>query len=158
MRPWFHSEERRAALWTEQERWIGTPFFPRAASIGRGVDCVHLQHEILSAIGAIPRLTLPSYAIDRGKHCARSQLIVFLMTTEGLAGRLVFVPPSKPKLPGDLIGLRSGRADHHLASVDPWEHAVHAVEDAGVVRTPLNDAELMGRVLYVLRLMENTRS
>ncbi|MBX3736750.1 MAG: hypothetical protein KF715_08680 [Candidatus Didemnitutus sp.] len=154
MKPWFNTDERIAALWTEQQRWFGTPFIAHAASHGHGVDCVNLQHEIFANVGAIPRLELPAYSLDYAKHSTRPQLLLFLLTHPQLAGRFVMVAPSGKLAPGDLIGLRSGRVDHHLASVNPWDEAVHAIEEVGVVRTKLNDAKFAARVLYVMRLME----
>lgn len=154
MKPFFQTTEKQAALWAEAQRWIGTPFFPRAASVGHGVDCVNLQHEKLVAVGGIPRLALPAYTLDRAKHSTRSQLLQFLLTTPELAGRFVLVPHTAPRLPGDLLGLKSGHTDHHLAMQHLWGKVVHAVEDKGVIETPANDREIVARTLYVLRLME----
>jgi hypothetical protein len=154
LQPWFRSDERVAALWSEQQRWLGTPFFAHAASMGHGVDCVNLQHELLATVGAIPRLQLPEYSLDHAKHSTRPQLLLFLLTHPLLAGRFVMVPPGGRLAAGDLVGLRSGRVDHHLASVNPWGEAIHAVEDHGVIRTKLEEPKFASRVLYVLRLME----
>lgn len=154
MRPWFERSLRQEFLWAEQQRWLGTPFFPHAESIGHGVDCVRLVHALYVAIDAIPRLDLPSYALDHAKHSTRTQLLQFLLSHPALAGRLLMVPPSGKRMAGDLIGLQSGRVDHHLAIVTPYDEAVHAVEDHGVIRTPLNDRKFIARTLYVLRLHE----
>jgi hypothetical protein len=154
MRPWFHSAERCQALWAEQQRWLGTPFFPHAESLGHGVDCVRLQHANFSAIGAIPRLELPDYSLDHAKHTTRTVLLQFLLTNPSLQGRFVMVPPAGPRLTGDLLGLKSGRVDHHLAACNPWGEVVHAIETDGVIRTKLDDKHIVARTLYVLRLME----
>jgi hypothetical protein len=154
LQPWFSTEERIAALWHEQQRWLGTPFFAHASSIGHGVDCVHLQAEIFATIGALPKLELPEYSLDYAKHSTRPQLLLFLLTHPALAGRLVMVPPSGKLAAGDLLALRSGRVDHHLASVNPWGEAVHAVEDHGVIRTKLDEPKFASRVLYAMRLLE----
>lgn len=118
MKPWFREQDRQNCLWTQQQLWLGTPFFPRAQSIGTGVDCVRLQAACFVEIGAIPAVTLPAYTLDRGKHSTRSQLLNFLLTSPELAGRFVMVPPSGPRMVGDLLSLQSGRTDHHLACVD----------------------------------------
>ena len=118
------------------------------------MDCVNLQHELLVAVGGIPRLQLPAYTLDRAKHSTRSQLLHFLLTTPEIAGRFVMVPFTAPRLPGDLLGLQSGHTDHHLAMQQLWGKVVHAVEDHGVIVTEANDAKLTARTLYVLRLME----
>lgn len=155
MRPWFEQSLRQEFLWAEQQRWLGTPFFPHAESIGHGVDCVRLAHALYVAVGAIPHLVLPRYTLDYAKHSTRTQLLQFLLTDPALAGRFVMVPPSGPRLAGDLLGLQSGRIDHHLAVATPHGEVVHAVEDHGVIRTPLNDRKLTARTLYVLRLYES---
>lgn len=155
MKPWFRTDERQAALWAEQQRWLDTPFFPFAASRGHGVDCVNLQHEIFVALGAIPRLTLPRYSLDRAKHTTTSQLLMFLMTAPAIVGRFMMVPPAGELLAGDLIAAKSGRVDHHLACVTPHGEVVHAVEEVGVIRTALNDETLRERTIYVLRLLES---
>lgn len=154
MRPWFRHEDRQRALASEAGRWIGTPFFHRAASLGHGVDCVNLLHEILVGVQAIPRLQLPSYKLDHAKHTTRTQLLVFLLTAPELAGRLVMVPAHAERVPGDLIGLQAGHTDHHLAMQIHGDVVVHAVEDHGVVYSEANNHKIAARTLYVLRLME----
>jgi cell wall-associated NlpC family hydrolase len=153
MHPYFFSDERQQALWVEANRWLGTPFFPHASDQGHGVDCVNLVHEVFVALGAIPRLSLPDYSLDRSRHSCRTQLLEFLLFTPALSGRFVMVPPCFSR-PGDILGIRSGHVDHHLALVLPWNKVIHAVEDAGVILTQANDAHLAKRVLYVLRFME----
>ena len=154
MKPFFKSPDRQAALWAQQQRWLNTPFFPHAESCGHGVDCVRLQHATFTAVGAFPALTLPAYSLDHAKHVTRSQLLHFLLTAPEIAGRFVLMPFEEPRLCGDLIGLNCGRADHHLACVNPYDEVVHAVEKRGVIRTKLNDKEIRQRTVYVLRLME----
>jgi hypothetical protein len=155
LRPFFSVDNRRIALNAEAERWMGTPFFAHAAVLGVGVDCVHLVHEILVAIPAITRLTLPDYKLDHAKHSTDTQLLRFLLDAEGLRGRLAMVPPIPEKLMvGDLVALQSGRVDHHLALVDLEREAIHAVEDYGVIRTQLTDEKFAPRILYAMRLME----
>lgn len=156
MRPWFESPVRQQLLWEEQQRWLGTPFFPHAESLGHGVDCVRLVRAIFVALQAIPQLALPAYTLDHAKHSTRTQLLQFLLTDPALAGRFVMVPTSGERMAGDLVGIRSGRVDHHLAMATPYDEVVHAVEDHGVIRTPLNDHKLIARTLYVLRLMEES--
>lgn len=154
LRPFFHSPERQAALALAASAWVGTPFFARAASRGHGVDCVNLAHELLVEAGAIPRLELPPYSLDRAKHTVGSQLLSHLLTAPELAGRFALVAFGREWAPGDLVGMLSGRADHHLAVVLPFAQCIHAVETHGVVRCELDDERLRERVVYVLRPME----
>ncbi|QYM80296.1 hypothetical protein K0B96_06685 [Horticoccus luteus] len=150
----MHTDERRAALWREMQSWEGTPFFAHNASKGHGVDCVRLQMEIFAGAGAIARVPLPAYTLDHAKHTTRPQLLLWLLTAPELAGRLVMVSPAGRLMTGDLLGVNCGRVDHHLASVTPWGDAIHAVDPTGVIRTPLDDPKLRGRIVYALRLME----
>ena len=152
--PWFHSDERVAALWAEQQAWMGTPFVAYQESRGYAVDCVRLQKANFTAIGAIPPLKLPAYSLDHAKHSTRTQLLDFLLHAPELQGRFMMVAPAGKRQPGDLLGIQSGRVDHHLACVNPWGEVVHAVEKLGVIRTKLDDPEIVRRTLYVLRLME----
>lgn len=158
MKPYFHSDERQAALWAEAKKWEGTPFFANQASCGHAVGCVNLVHEILTApaVAAAPRLDpLPAYTLDHGMHATNSQLIRFLFDHPALQGRLVFVPLESPRLPGDMLGVLSGQLDHHLALVLPWHKVIHAMEGFGTVIHDLSDDKLTRRTLYVLRLLDN---
>ena len=158
MKPFFHSKERQDALWLEMQTWLGTPFAAHSESKGHGVDCVRLARALYVSAGAVsPRLELPAYSLDQAKHTTDTALLRFLLTHRELRGRFIMVPPAGPKIAGDLLGIKSGRVDHHLAIVNPWGEVVHAVEDAGVIRTPLNDWKLEQRTLYVLRFMEGAR-
>lgn len=152
--PWFAAVERQQALWDLAKQWEGTPFFAHAESLGYGVDCVRLGHALWSGLGAMPRLELPVYTLDRGKHTPRSQLLRFLLEQPALEGRLMFVPPGGKIMAGDLHGLRSGYLDHHLAMALPWGKVVHAVEDRGVIIHDIAEESFRTRVLYVLRLLE----
>lgn len=156
MRPlhFFNSNPRIDALAADARAWLGTPFFPHAASLGHGVDCVNLVHELLSGAGAIPRVVLPDYALDRAKHAGGSQLLTFLLTHPDLAGRFELVPFGHLRRPGDLLGLLCGRADHHLALVMPFAQCIHAVDTVGVVMADLADPRIEDRVVYVLRPLE----
>ena len=184
--PYFRTDARHHALNDAVARWLGTPFFARAAVVNRGVDCVNLAHEIYVETGVCPRLTLPDYKLDHAKHSTETQLLRFLLGLSGtgcqpvdgeaagssgtgcqpvfapnsvLRGRFSMVPPLPAKLqPGDLVALQSGRIDHHLALVVSHGEAVHAVEDYGVIRTPLDDPKFSARMLYALRPMEKVES
>ncbi|WP_438482718.1 hypothetical protein [Oleiharenicola lentus] len=156
MKPWFRLPERQDALDAAARRWKGTPWRANNASLGEGVGCVELQHELWVELGAIPRLTLPRYEIDHGHHATDPQLLSFLQNAEPLRGLLVFVPINGKLMPGDLIGLNSGRTDHHAAQVIKWDKVVHAVEDHGVIIHGISEEKFLQRALYALRLFEIT--
>lgn len=157
LRPFFQDNARQLALADDAAAWLGTPFFAHAASRGHGVDCVNLAHELLATAGAIPRLELPPYVLDRAKHATGSQLLAFLLTHPSLAGRFCLVPLGREKMPGDVLGMLSGRSDHHVAVVLTHGLCIHAVETAGVVRAPLDDERIADRVVYCLRPMEEIK-
>jgi hypothetical protein len=157
MKPFFAEQSRQDALWAEGKKWEHTPFFANAASLGHGVGCVELIHEMMTAptVAATPRLDpLPRYTLDHGHHATNSQLLRFLLDHPALRGRLVFVPFEAPRLPGDMLGVMSGQLDHHLACVLPWNKVIHAIEGPGVVIHELADDKLTRRTLYVLRFLE----
>lgn len=157
MKAYFESAERQAAIDRAARGWLGTPYFANQASKGHGVGCVELQHELWVEVGACPRMELPRYSVDFGHHAMQGQLLRFLLDHPALQGRLLFVPFLGRMLPGDLLGCRSGRVDHHLAQVLPWGKVIHAVETHGVIIHDHADPKFASRVLYALRLMEAAR-
>lgn len=157
MKPYFQPQSRRDALWIEAKKWEGTPFVANQASLGYAVGCVNLVHEIMTApaVGACERLDpLPHYALDTGHHEPGASLLRFLFDHPALRGRLTFVPFEAPRLPGDLLGVVSGQADHHLALTLPWHKVIHAVQNYGVVIHDAGADELVRRTLYILRVLE----
>ncbi len=64
--PYFATDERRRALVTEAQSWLGTPFRPHASVKGAGADCVGLVYGILHNIGAIGGVEFPAYTMDGG--------------------------------------------------------------------------------------------
>lgn len=158
LRPFFQDSNRQDQLWQAAKRWEGTPFFPNNASIGHGVGCVDLCHELWCELGATERMTLPHYSLDWGQHCQRSQLLQFLLTAPELAGRLQFVPVLEESMPGDLIALKSGHVDHHLACALSWGKFVHAHSEYGVQILDQSERTFADRRLYTLRLFEESNS
>lgn len=154
LRAFFSIDKRCAALDAEARLWLGTRFVASNCSRGHAVDCVRYAHALMRATGAFPELVIPDYTLDHARHSTHSQLLHFLLDEPVLAGRFVFAPAHGPRMPGDLYGLRSGHADHHIAVHLPWDKVTHAVEDHGVIIHEANDERFLKRVLYVLRVME----
>jgi hypothetical protein len=152
---YFRTSERVAALVNEVRTWDGTPFFARAAVRGEkgGVDCVNYCHEIMVATGAMQRASLPDYALDYAHHHPDSQLLRWLLDCPQLRGKLRLTPPACNHLPGDIIAIRSGMTDHHLAIVMPGDMVTHAIEDHGPVWHPLSQASFRERILYSFRIL-----
>jgi hypothetical protein len=156
--PWFHPDDRRAALDRIARSWEGTPFFPHAASRGPvgGVDCVNYVHEVLVEAGVIERQLLPGYALDHARHNPHSQLLRWLLaaTERSVDKALILVPPRGHILPGDLFAIRTGLLDHHLAIALFHGQVAHAIEQYGVTFSDQDDWRLQERLLYIARIME----
>lgn len=153
-KPYFSIAARASALDAEARSWLGTPFLAGNCVRGRAVDCVRYAAAIMRAAGAFPALTLPDYALDHAKHTTHSQLLHYLLDEPALAGRLTFAPVHGPRLPGDLYGLRSGHADHHIAVHLPWDQVTHAVETHGVIIHEAGEEDFRKRILYVMRPLD----
>lgn len=158
MKPFFRLPERQRALEGAARRWEGTPYFANSESLGHGVGCVNLWRALFAEVGAIPAdLALPIYKTDHAHHSTESQLLRFFLEHDFFRGRMMFVPVNDPhpRLPGDLYGVRSGRADHHLAGQVLWGKVAQATEDNGVIIVEDTHTKFLPRVLYVLRLLES---
>lgn len=153
MKPFFHSQERRDSLWAEALKWLDTPFFPHAHARGDGVDCVNLIHEMNVAVGVCEQMTLPDYPMDRSLHRLDSLLLKFLLEVPELKGRLMMMPLSGGFRVGDILGIKLGLTDHHLAQVMPFETAIHCMERLGTQMIDLDDPRLTKRLLYAFRIM-----
>ncbi len=154
IRPYFRHFVRQDQLWAAAKAWEGTPFAANAASRGHGVGCVNYVAELCFEVGALPRLAIPTYALDHGKHSGQSQLLSYLLSEPLLQGRLMFVPHEAQRMPGDIAACLSGHVDHHLSIALQWSKVTHAVEDFGVVIHGLDEMKFSRRVVYWLRIME----
>jgi hypothetical protein len=157
LRPWFHNQPLRvAALETAVASWLGTPFLPKGRVKGPdgGVDCVHFIHEICVECGMIDVKHIPSnYTLDHARHSPHSLLLRWLLDAKEPGKHLVLVPPLGRLLPGDLLAIRTGLLDHHLAIALPCNRVAHSIEGAGPLIHTVEDV-LMERVLYVARVLE----
>lgn len=106
------------AIRAEALSWQATPFRHGAAIRGIGVDCIHLVHAVLSAVGLIDA-EVPFYPPDWHLHHDRERLI------EGLeaAG---FVRVELPYEVGDVFVYRYGRAASHCGLYVGDGRIVHA--------------------------------
>lgn len=160
-RPYFHNApERTTALEAAARSWLGTPFRPNTAISGPdgGVDCVNYIHEVCVAVGVIQRQSLPNYTLDHARHSPHSLLLRWLLNaTDDSGGKhLILVPPLGRLIPGDLLAIRTGMLDHHLAIVLRDGQCAHAIEGTGPVLHTCEHPSFMERVLYVARIMEST--
>jgi NlpC/P60 family putative phage cell wall peptidase len=115
----------RAAVVTEAESWIGTPFHHAARVKGAGIDCLMLLAEVYERAGVAPHIDPPFYVPDWHLHRDAERYL------EGLTryAREILGPP----LPGDIALFRFGRTFSHGAIVTDWPRVIHAYWSIGVV-------------------------
>lgn len=117
---------RRVAFAAAAESLIGTPFRLHGRDPRTGLDCVGLVAEALRRVGA-PVPVVPHYAIRQSD---------FAKQLEGVAAA-GFQPAAGPIRAGDLLMLKPGPAQRHLAVAGPVGGLVHAHAGLGrAVRTP----------------------
>jgi cell wall-associated NlpC family hydrolase len=158
-RPWFHkAPERVSTLEAAARSWLGTPFRANTACPGPdgGVDCVNYIHEVCVAVGVITRQTLPDYTLDHARHSPHSLLLRWLLNATAPGLHLILVPPLGRLIPGDLLAIRTGMLDHHLAIVLMDGQCAHAIEGSGPIIHPFEHESFMNRILYVARIMGST--
>lgn len=131
--------DQRAAVVTEAESWIGTPFHHAARVKGAGVDCLMLLAEVYERAGVARHIEPPFYAPDWHLHQGAERYM------EGL---LHYARPIEgPPRPGDIALFRFGRTYSHGAIVSQWPRLIHAYWTIGVVwgdasLYPLKDREV----------------
>ena len=120
----------RAAVVTEAESWIGTPFHHAARVKGAGVDCLMLLAEVYERAGVGPHVEPPFYVPDWHLHRdAERYMEGLLHYAQEIAG----TPQGPQPLPGDIALFRFGRTFSHGAIVTQWPRLVHAYWSIGVV-------------------------
>lgn len=117
-----------AALATAAERLVGVPFRLHGHDAERGLDCVGLVVAALEAVGR--RARVPAYRL-------RMREIGGFVSAASDAG---LVKASGPIRPGDVLLVRPGPAQHHLAIAVGGGGFVHA--HAGLRRVVLTPAPL----------------
>jgi len=118
-------DPRRAAVVTEAESWIGTPFHHAARIKGAGVDCLMLLAEVYERAGVTgpiePPFYVPDWHMHRDAERYREGLLEHAHAIEG------------PPLHGDIALFKFGRTFSHGAIVVEWPRVVHAYWGVGVV-------------------------
>ena len=132
----------RAAVVTEAESWIGTPFHHAARIKGAGVDCLMLLAEIYERAGIIPHIDPPFYVPDWHLHCDAERYLERLACH---AHEIDGPPQGTGPLPGDIALFRFGRTYSHGAIVTRWPRVVHAYWSIGVVYGDATLHPLAGR-------------
>lgn len=139
--PLFRDMAPTKTLQAEAAKWLGTPFRENTAVRGAGVDCVHLCAALYIACGVIDRFAPPKYALDGGKHAARSLVLEWL---EG-SGRFYRCDYMETlPMSGDLLcfAFRRGVAWHVGTLVYENQTFIHASAGVGVVMQELHGSWL----------------
>jgi NlpC/P60 family putative phage cell wall peptidase len=118
-------EYARAAVITEAESWIGTPFHHAARVKGAGVDCLMLLCEVYERTGVAghvePGFYRPDFMLHRNEERYADGMLAYARAIHG--------PPD----PGDIALFKFGRLYAHAAIVTGWPRLVHAYWAAGAV-------------------------
>lgn len=118
----FQSQKRptdalRAAVVTEAESWLGTPYHHRARVKGAGVDCAQILIGVYGNVGLVDPFDTDDYPMDWMLHRDEER---YLGWVERYAGRV------DAPLPGDIAVWRFGRCFSHGAIVTGWPNIIHA--------------------------------
>jgi NlpC/P60 family putative phage cell wall peptidase len=132
----------RAAVVTEAESWIGTPFHHAARIKGAGVDCLMLLAEVYQRAGVAPHIDPPFYVPDWHLHQGAERYMEGLLQ---YACPIEAAAQEPQPLPGDIALFRFGRTFSHGAIVAAWPRLIHAYWSIGVVWGDANLYPLKGR-------------
>lgn len=150
MTNWFNSPERAGALTAAVSSWQGTPFFANSCAKGGGVSCQFLAAALYREAG-FADLHPPEVDMSHAQFSAAS-LVEPWVDAEP---RFEAVPVALSALIlGDLIGIRLGRAVHHVGVMVGSGAFVHALETRGVIISPTADATWRSRITRAWRPIE----
>ena len=130
--PFFTSDERRAALQQECDRWKGTRWMhcgtrPNDPVPGVAGDCFAWVH-ILKAVGQLPAdFQLPHY---RRFEAISGPAISALQGGIEASGYFLPLPADAPLLVGDIVLLKTGNGGGHAGDRTPDAATAYARSDA----------------------------
>lgn len=130
------------ALRRELASWQGTPFFPRTARKGVGVDCIQFAIAVLQGVGVVGPVEWPRYSVKGG-----GPELVELIRTRILDETPLREVDLLPLMPGDVLLASSPL---HLAIVGAEGEVWQALHPLGVQRGHLGEGAL-SRVDFVFR-------
>lgn len=130
------------ALRRELASWDDTPFFPRTACKGVGVDCIQFAIAVLQGVGIVGPVQWPRYSVKGGGP----ELV------EMIRARIAAETPLRevdllPLMPGDVL---LAAAPLHLAIVGAEGEIWQALHPAGVQRGHLGEGQL-SLISYIFR-------
>ena len=132
-----HIDAARAAVVSEAETWLRTPYHHRAHLKGVGVDCAWLLIEVFAACGHVDRFDPGEYPIDWMMHRDEERYLFWVEQY----GRRIEHPQ-----PGDVAVWKFGRSFSHGAIVAEWPLVIHAFRrDGMVLYADATQGDLAGR-------------
>lgn len=151
-----------AAIVTECESWLGTPFVQHGHFKGRsgGVDCIRFVREVFANVGVPQDVPWPEYRIDESLHMREPKLERFLDShprvqkmarlEDDARGKAVLLD-RVPLMPGDILGIRFGEVMFHLGIAVGGRKFIHCVRVRGVVDCYTDDSTFERRIIAVYR-------
>jgi cell wall-associated NlpC family hydrolase len=129
------------------QRWLGTPFRPRARVCGHGVDCVQLVAALLAEAGHGHFDPPAGYSNDFGDHATHSPLLAWFQAHPDWEG---VVEPGDVE-PGDVVLFRVGRVANHCGIALGERQFVHCLRGHGVLLSRLDDPTYASRFACAYR-------
>lgn len=149
MTPYFHNQERIAALIAAAASWAGTPFAANSASRGRGVSCQFLASELYRGAG-LSTAEPPAVPMAHARF-SRVSLVEPWMDAQENFGP---IPLGEAPIPGDLLGFRLWETVHHVGVLIHPGQFLNVVEGARAALVPLADPTWASRLARVWRPYE----
>ena len=151
MKPYFANPEAVARLQFHAGEWLGTPFMPNAAVMGRGVSCQKLIGELYVATGFWTRAQIIP---DGPMAWSFAQTESLVEAAVAAVPELVVQPAGSSPAPGDLLGIKIGGCVHHCGLVVSMDGKfIHCLRGPGTVLSDVRDATYQQRIEKIWRPM-----
>lgn len=154
MKPFFDTQEKKAAFIQEARSWIGTPFRAYAGVKRAGTDCVHFVAACYVAAGLLKGFYPPRYRVQDGDFLSDSAIETFIDEMGCFADLLLedhYWPARVTVMTGDCVCIQMGRVSHHVGVVTVEDLFVHSYQTVGVVECSLRDPTWRNRVKKIYR-------
>jgi cell wall-associated NlpC family hydrolase len=151
----FDTEEKQAAIAQAALGWVGTRFASYGMTKGKGTDCIRLIATLLEEAGAIPAIDweqFPRYTLDWSSHHTRP---ILEEAIEFLQLQYLRIETMAELQPGDVLAFAPGKVVYHLGIYTGAHSFVHAMREAGVIRTTLSHPTLQRHFRYAMRPAHN---
>jgi hypothetical protein len=163
--PFFSTPARLAALTTEAERWIGTPFINYGAVCGKtgGASCHCLAQAILAGAGFFVDEQLPRVRVTWARHHTGGLMIPWLRARGTIFAEIT---PMKAESiwAGDLLvaNLNELCENHSGVAVQrngvPGLSVVHTLRGQGAHYTGLGDTAFKSVLAAIFRPLDTSRT